>query len=134
MRLLSELFNQANRWVDSLALPVQPHPTKAEIVPKSAKADDTGFHNDITISALIDFDRLCAEIEQEYFLVSGTFLGAVRDGGFIGHDHDIDLGVFEDRLTIELLPRLKESYKFRVTRVDHAYLRHMNEGGEIIDE
>jgi hypothetical protein len=31
----------------------------------------------------------------DVFLVSGTFLGCIRDGDFISGDKDIDLGIFE---------------------------------------
>lgn len=33
-----------------------------------------------------------------YFLDFGTLLGMVREGGFLGHDSDIDIGVIEDRI------------------------------------
>lgn len=33
------------------------------------------------------------------FLVDGTLLGAVREGQFLAHDRDIDLGVFEETYT-----------------------------------
>jgi hypothetical protein len=81
------------------------------------------FDNHATRSALLEFDKLCRDLGQEYFLVSGTFLGVVRDGGFIGHDNDIDLGVFEDRLLPGFLPALQASPHFVVAKVDRICRR-----------
>lgn len=120
---LTSVFSDAHKWLDVVGVPDK-YKVDAEVISLEAEiAKHDSFHNEITISALIDFDQLCSDIDQEYFLVSGTFLGAVRDGAFIGYDHDIDLGVFEDRLSHKLLPALQQSSNFRVSRVDHVYFR-----------
>ena len=38
----------------------------------------------------------------EYFLFCGTALGCHREGQFIEHDHDIDLGVFKKNVNKDL--------------------------------
>ncbi|HBT75057.1 TPA: hypothetical protein DEB29_03595 [Candidatus Wolfebacteria bacterium] len=52
------------------------------------KSDAAKLLSDV-VSALesLDFD---------YFLIDGTLLGAVREGDFIAHDGDIDLGVYAE--------------------------------------
>ena len=42
---------------------------------------------------LEDIDKLCRENEIQYFIADGTLLGAVRHGGFIPWDDDIDIGM-----------------------------------------
>ncbi len=50
-------------------------------------------HGEQTVAA---FCELCQGGGFEVFAVYGTLLGAVREGGIIGHDLDVDLGIRED--------------------------------------
>ena len=117
--LVSNVLTEARIWA---AVATDAHASiQAQDVSQEPIAE--GFNNDSTRTALLEFDDLCKGQGQEYFLVSGTFLGVVRDGGFIGHDNDIDVGVFEDRLVESLLPALQASKNFTVVRVDHICRR-----------
>ena len=42
---------------------------------------------------LREFDRICGELGIEYFAEAGTELGAVRHGGFIPWDDDVDVAM-----------------------------------------
>ncbi|MDR1766857.1 MAG: LicD family protein [Propionibacteriaceae bacterium] len=44
-----------------------------------------------TLQTLIDFDAICAEHHLTYYLAGGALIGAVREGGFIPWDDDIDV-------------------------------------------
>lgn len=43
--------------------------------------------------ALADLASVFEGLETEMFVLSGTFLGLIREGGFLEHDYDIDAGV-----------------------------------------
>ncbi|MDR1711355.1 MAG: LicD family protein [Propionibacteriaceae bacterium] len=45
------------------------------------------------LAALLDFDALCAEHGLTYYLLGGSLLGAVRHGGFIPWDDDMDVSM-----------------------------------------
>lgn len=40
--------------------------------------------------------KICEEHDLKYYMLGGTMLGAIRHGGFIPWDDDIDLGMFRD--------------------------------------
>lgn len=57
------------------------------------------------------------ELDMRVFLTYGTLLGHVRDGGFIAHDWDIDLGIFEEDIPkIERLGQAVASKGYPVVR------------------
>ena len=49
-----------------------------------------------TKDLLFHFDKLCSSLGIKYYLLFGTLLGAIRHGGFIPWDDDIDVGIMQD--------------------------------------
>ena len=45
----------------------------------------------IQLDMLVDFDRVCRKHKIRYIISDGTLLGAIRNGGFIPWDDDIDI-------------------------------------------
>ncbi|WP_297150634.1 LicD family protein, partial [uncultured Ellagibacter sp.] len=51
----------------------------------------------IELDIMDEIDRVCAAHGVEYFLGYGTLLGAVRHGGFIPWDDDMDIIMMRDQ-------------------------------------
>lgn len=70
-------------------------------------------------AALQDAGRLLERLQIPWYIVSGTFLGAVREGDFLAHDYDIDIGVHaEDFDHDTFLGGLRSDPLFCLVRID----------------
>ncbi|MDB5963131.1 MAG: hypothetical protein JWP59_4425, partial [Massilia sp.] len=84
--------------------------------------------------ALDDLNRVLSDAGIAMFLVSGTLLGCMREGRLLGHDKDVDVGIWEDVPRPALLAALQGCGLFRLQASRSAELvrvRHVN--GTAID-
>ncbi|MBQ7902040.1 MAG: LicD family protein [Clostridia bacterium] len=70
-----------------------------------------------------EFDRICRKHGIEYFLAQGTLLGAVRHGGFIPWDDDIDV-IMDYRELEKLMPVFKKEAKEELLLTNHHVEAH----------
>lgn len=87
----------------------------------------------VELDLLAEFDRVCKKYNLTYFVAGGTMLGAVRHGGFIPWDDDIDVTMFRDQYELFLEVAAKEfvyPYFLQTSKTDigsfngHAKLRN----------
>jgi lipopolysaccharide cholinephosphotransferase len=85
------------------------------------------------LDILIEVDKICRKHNITYFLDGGTLLGAVRHGGFIPWDDDVDIGVYKKdykRLRKALMEDLPEQYFFSDWTTDRF---HFDNYGRVKD-
>lgn len=78
----------------------------------------------VLLEILTEFDRICSKHNIPYFLDSGTALGAIRHGGFIPWDDDLDVGMLQedyDRFVKIVSTEIKNDYYFQSREVDSTY-------------
>ncbi|EFM2999265.1 hypothetical protein HHI74_001346, partial [Campylobacter jejuni] len=64
--------------------------------------------------ALEDLSSVFNSLNIKFFLVSGTFLGCIRENNFILNDYDIDVGVWEEDFSNELKIALEQYGTFYI--------------------
>jgi len=70
----------------------------------------------------------------QFFLISGTLLGAVRENGILGHDKDIDVGIMAGPNIHELAAHLGTTGRFTVMPIKtEKLLRLKHSAGVMID-
>jgi len=78
----------------------------------------------IMLEMLVEFDALCKKHKLQYWLDSGTLLGAVRHQGFIPWDDDIDLSMpVEDYRKFKEIAQeeLSENIFFQTSTTDKGF-------------
>lgn len=103
--------------------------------PRSSNSDSGvdrvgDFSSTDAVIALRDFSELFPIESFPWYVVSGTFLGLHREGKFLSHDYDIDLGLnkenFDEDVVLQLL---KNTKKFVVRKFDyHLEVERVSEG------
>lgn len=76
------------------------------------------------LELLVELDRICRKHGIDYWLTAGTLLGAVRHGGFIPWDDDLDVGIdIKDyRRLLKILPgELPPNMALQCNETDENY-------------
>ena len=69
---------------------------------------------------LFDIDHLFRKNNFEWFPISGTFLGFVRENSFLSHDIDIDIGLINNKISFEKLKNvLEKSHFFEISKIEY---------------
>jgi tetratricopeptide (TPR) repeat protein len=72
-----------------------------------------GFNTFQAGQALYDLYDIIRDKELNIFLVSGTLLGCIREGDFLGHDKDIDVGLLGWEKQYDLCSAITQSGLFK---------------------
>ena len=87
----------------------------AEVSSASPQAyKETSFPVSHAREALHDLCAILEPLGVKPFLVSGTLLGYVRNGGFLSHDKDVDVGIFGWDDQFNIFDALQRSGKFKL--------------------
>lgn len=73
----------------------------------------SSFKNNAS-QALEDIAEVFKKANIEMFLVSGTFLGCIREGRILGHDKDVDVGIWNEYSQKYITKLIQKSGKFYI--------------------
>lgn len=82
------------------------------------------------VDILVEIDRICRRHDIPYWIDFGTLLGAVRHGGFIPWDDDLDISIFrQDRKSF--CRYLREELPERFCLLDNKSVKYLKNSGII---
>ena len=71
-------------------------------------------------SALSEWDKIFPYKDYKWFVISGTFLGLIREGNFLKHDYDIDIGInIKDLAFEEIISKINLSRNFFIRQIEY---------------
>lgn len=115
----SQLTAFANRADDALGdIPHDVTPDKPRDGPRTgARKGDFSVEN--AAQTLADFGALFPIEHFKWYAISGTLLGLVREGNFLEHDYDIDLGIHAEDADLETMAEMvNQSDQFTLRKYD----------------
>lgn len=84
------------------------------------------------LRVLQDAYDACGRSKIRPFLVEGTLLGHCRENGFIGHDNDVDLGIFEEESgQLDLLEKEMRQSGYTVTKRKKGLISFIRERPDV---
>ncbi len=87
------------------------------------------FQLDAATTALKDLRNTLIKNDVDFFLISGTLLGCIRNNYLLGHDKDIDVGIWEDCERSKIINAISTSgfFEFHAIRSEHVIrIKHVN--------
>lgn len=78
----------------------------------------------VQLNMLIEFDKVCRKHDIKYILDAGTLLGAIRHGGFIPWDDDIDIRMLRseyEKFCIVAKDEFNDDIFFQSNKTDKYY-------------
>ena len=96
---------------------------------KSNKLPEKRYNDELAAVALKSAKQVFSQSNITFFLISGTLLGAIREGKLLSHDKDIDLGVWDNYSINQLKEIFYNSGCFYVLSGNSNHLlvvRHVN--------
>jgi len=133
---LVQRFNNNNKFRE-----IESHYRMLDLIFSSCDIKATGVMRQIqllSLELLKLFDNICTKHDLDYWLDYGTLLGAVRHGGFVPWDDDIDIGMprsdYESFVKIfpeeiEKIPGLKD--KLIISKLTEPHKDYPNDANEI---
>lgn len=123
---LDEFKRIANTILEADAKPLPRKPKTIVQIHNSSKKLDFQV---LAHEAMSDWLEIFAAIQEKFFLISGTFLGAVRLGDFLPHDYDIDFGIMaKDFNYDDFCENINKSDNFSIKNI--AYISEKKIDGE----
>lgn len=109
---VSRFYDCADAALEALATPVRKDA-------RAWKEREDDFSRTDAIEALKDLASALPLEKWPWYVISGTFLGLHREGGFLAHDYDIDVGINAEEINIDaLIGTLDTHPDFATKKVD----------------